>query len=105
MSRFTYFGPSSTALRAADPNVSAAGGEKTDVSNQSWPGPALPNTVGVPLTFGRCVLPGAWRLVPSAVKLIGRPDCAVKNPLTCQPPRMWLATPSCSHRLLGPAGS
>ena len=41
------------------PNVFGAGDENTDVSNQSAPGPTAPSTAGVPVTSGRCVLPGA----------------------------------------------
>src|SRR5215471_16819970 len=57
-SRFTYAGPSRTPLRAELPKVLGAGDENTDVSNQSAPGPTAPRTAGVPLTSGRCVLPG-----------------------------------------------
>ena len=97
-SRFTYFGPSSTPFLAAFPNVLAAGDENTDVSNQRLPDPMPPSTAGVPVTSGRCVLPGALSVAALAVMLMGEPDCAEKMPLTCQPPSTWLSGPSRSHR-------
>ena len=53
-----------------------------------------PTTSGFPLAFGRCVFPGARRVAAFAVKLIGCPDCAVKMPETCHPPRIQLAGPA-----------
>ena len=67
-SMLTYFGPSRTPLRAALPHVSGGAAEKIDVSNHNLPGPMLPSTAGVPPTLGRCVFPGACRLLPFAVK-------------------------------------
>ena len=48
-----------TPLRAAVPHVSGGAAENTDVSNHRLPAPMVPKTVGVPVTFGRCVFPGA----------------------------------------------
>src|SRR5215471_20305304 len=104
-SRFTYAGPSRTPLRAELPKVLGAGDENTDVSNQSAPGPTAPRTAGVPLTSGRCVLPGAFNVAFDIVMPIGEPDCAWKIPLSCQPPRICAHAPSCSHRRSGPNGS
>ena len=56
------------------PQVFWAGFENTDVSKYFWPGPMPPRISGVPLTFGRCVFPGAASVVPLAVKLIGVPE-------------------------------
>ena len=52
---------------------------------------------GVPLTSGRCVLPGALSVALHIVIPIGEPDCAEKMPLSCHPPRIWLERPSFSH--------
>ena len=54
--------------------AAACGAWKTDVSNQSCPGPTAPSTAGVPLTFGRCVLPGAFSVALLIVIAIGDPD-------------------------------
>src|SRR5207245_5682900 len=105
-SRLTYLGLSRTPLRAALPQVLFGGAEKTDVSNHSASGPMAPSTAGVALTFGRQVLPGAFRFAPLFIENpIGDPDCAVTKPLTCQPPRIWLTAPSFSHFCPGPTGS
>src|SRR5262249_56836772 len=71
----------------------AAGVEKTDVSNQSCPGPTLPKIFGSPVMFGRCVFPGACRLVALVVKSRGVPDCTNRMPVTCQPSSAHLAGP------------
>src|SRR6185295_2812078 len=88
-SRFTYAGPSSTPLRSELPNVFGAGDENTDGSNQSAPGPTAPSTAGVPLTSGRCVLPGALSVAALIVMAIGDPDCAEIILLIRQPPSTW----------------
>src|SRR3977135_2679548 len=77
-SRFTYRGPSSTPFLNALPNVLFAGELNTEVSNQKRPGPGAPSTAGVPVTFGRCVLPGALRLAADIEMPIGAPDWALK---------------------------
>src|SRR6185295_8147720 len=94
-----------TPLRGALPNVFGAGDENTDVSNHCTPDPIPPSTVGVPLTSGRCVLSGAFNVALDIVMPIGDPVWYWKMPLTCQPPRIWLATPSRSHFRSGPHGS
>jgi len=65
-----------------------AGELNTEVSNHNAFGPTAPSTAGSPVWFGRCVLPGAFRLALDIVMPIGDPDCAEKIPLNCQPPRI-----------------
>src|ERR1041385_5235033 len=105
ISRFTYAGPVSNPRRSTLPHVFAGAAENTDVSNQRLFEPIPPSTAGVPVTFGVCVLPEAFRVALLAVKSIGVPEMAENTPVTCQSPSARPSTPSFSHVPWGPHGS
>src|SRR5215471_4288213 len=99
------------------PCVPAVGCEYTDGSKYRKPCPS-PNNAGDsvdpgagarmlcwPFTFAYAVVPGVLSRPPSAVIDSGRPDCATKMPLSCQPPMILPRVPSLSHRFFGPHGS
>src|SRR5262245_35002730 len=105
MSRLMYAGPVNSPWRSTLPHVLGAAAEKTDVSNHRLFEPIPPSTAGVPVAFGVCVLPLAFRLALLAVKSIGVPEIAEKTPVICQSPSTLPTVPSLSQCPSGPHGS
>src|SRR5712692_5585842 len=103
-SRFTRPGPV-RMLRPTLPKVAEGGAENFVTSNHFSPRPTAPKISGVPLTFGRLPLPGAFRVVALKVMFNGSPVWAVRIPLSCQSPRIQRPGPERSQRPRDPKGS